>query len=159
MITFVDTSIFCNLIPVPGFDQDREAVIRAFLQRREKEHFILPVTAVIETGNHIAHLPHGGERRHAADKYARIVELVLVGEAPWTLHEFKWGSDFLRALLDGGGSGSSLVDHATRGVGVGDLCILAERRAYAALAQVPVGIWTLDSDLSAHSEPWRPPPR
>ena len=48
-VEFVDTSVLCNLLDVPGKNQDRKNVLRALEERRACD-LILPVTAVIETG-------------------------------------------------------------------------------------------------------------
>ncbi|MEU4536422.1 hypothetical protein AB0G15_16305 [Streptosporangium sp. NPDC023825] len=60
--------------------------------RDEKRSFdlILPVTAVIETGNHIAQLSDGRLRRQPADKLSDLLGLVITGQAPWVLHTVEW---------------------------------------------------------------------
>ncbi|GII53080.1 hypothetical protein Pth03_14690 [Planotetraspora thailandica] len=151
-VEFVDTSILCNLRDVPGKNQDREQVQRELRHRKTACDLILPVTSVIETGNHIAQLPRGHERRDRADRLSQLLELVISGQAPWVLHTVEWGEGFLRELLTGAGTHTSLTDHATTGLGLGDLCILAERQLYLQrVTGVEVGIWTLDGQLSAHS--------
>ena len=63
-VIFIDTSILCNIVPVPGFNQDQEEVRAEMKELVEKKaKFVLPITAVIETGNHIAQLPDGDKRR------------------------------------------------------------------------------------------------
>ena len=61
-VTFVDTSVLCELIEVPGM-HSRAAETREELRRREAagERFVIPATAIIETGNHIEHA--NGDRR------------------------------------------------------------------------------------------------
>jgi hypothetical protein len=79
-VSFVDTSILCNMLPVPGRDQQRDEVIEELREKlAEGETLILPVTAVIETGNFVAQLKDG--------------------RAPWRLHEFERGATFLDGLL------------------------------------------------------------
>lgn len=53
---FVDTSILCNPLEVPGKCQDRKRVIDELKRKRDRRDtdLLLPVTAIIETGNHIA---------------------------------------------------------------------------------------------------------
>ncbi|WP_245967025.1 PIN domain-containing protein [Sphaerisporangium album] len=149
---FVDTSVLCNLLNVPGKNQDRDAVRRELQQKRAASDLILPVTTVIETGNHIAQLNNGYERRDRATQLHKLLELVIDGKAPWVLHTVEWGEGFLRRLLAGAGTGVPLTDHAMSGLGLGDLCILAERDLYRQrVANVDVLIWTLDNQLSAYS--------
>lgn len=149
---FIDTSVFCNILPVPGRDQDRDEVMQELKTRMSSGTLILPVTTVIETGNFIAQLPTGGQRRAAALRFVEVLRLVCGGRAPWTLHQFAWDQGILDDLITGSGTGSTLVQHAEAKVGTGDLTILAEMRAYARRTQsTDVRVWSLDDALSAHS--------
>jgi hypothetical protein len=152
-VSFVDTSILCNLLPVPGRDQDRSAVLTEMKAKlHADETLILPVTAVIETGNFIAQLPRGDVRRSVAQLFSDMLELVLQGAAPWQLHRFMWDDQFLRTLLTGAGTAMTLVEHAVARVGSGDLCILAEREIYVARSGLAhVSIWTADGSLASYS--------
>ena len=152
-VIFIDTSILCNIVPVPGFDQHQEKV-RAEMKEyvKKKAKFILPITAVIETGNHIAQLPSGDERRKSAERFSKILGKVADGEAPWTLIDVERGKSFLHDLLQGTvDTQESLVDLAVRKVGLGDLCILTERMRYERRTQLRATIWTLDKALAAHN--------
>ncbi|MFZ7088910.1 hypothetical protein [Curtobacterium sp. RRHDQ10] len=151
-ISFIDTTILCNLVPVPGYDQHRDQVIEEMSIRLDHgEEFILPITSVIETGNHIAQLGSGGARRQAAMKLNDLLRLICAGQAPWVLHDVAWNDSFLQKLLDGADTETSYVDHAVAGVGAGDLCILTERQTYSERTRRPAGIWTLDGGLSARA--------
>jgi hypothetical protein len=152
-VSFVDTSILCNIIPIPGRDQNRKTVIE---EMRAKIHagevLILPVAAVIEAGNFIAQLADGHARRTAAQRFSGMLELVIKGEAPWSLHQFTWGDSFLKALIAGGGTEITLINHAVGKVGAGDLCILTERKLYTERTGLSsVKIWTIDSSLASYS--------
>jgi len=151
-ISFIDTSILCNLVPVPGYDQQREQVLEEMGHRLDNgEQFILPITSVIETGNHIAQLSSGSARRQAATKLDGLLRLICEGQAPWVLHDVAWDRVFLQQLLDGADTATSYIDHAQAGVGAGDLCILTERQAFSKRSRIPVDIWTLDGGLSARA--------
>lgn len=134
-------------------DQDQTEVREELLAKiRDRETLILPITAIVETGNFIAQLNRGSVRRKTAELFVSLVRLVVEGRAPWSLHEFEWGADFLHRFLNGADTGANLVDHFTAGLGSGDLCILTERQAYrlrTGLAEVR--LWTKDAALSAHS--------
>ncbi|MBB4913918.1 hypothetical protein [Streptosporangium saharense] len=150
-VEFVDTSVLCNILDIPGKNQDRESVKQQLEQRRGCD-LILPVTTVIETGNHIAQLSDGRVRRDRADKLHQLLSLVIAGEAPWVLHTVEWGEGFLRSLLAGAGTGTPFSDHVMAKLGLGDLCILTERELYRTrVTNVEVGIWTLDTQLRSHS--------
>ncbi|TQS24038.1 hypothetical protein FLX08_01755 [Microbispora hainanensis] len=150
-VEFVDTSILCNLLDIPGKNQHLREIRDELRLKSRQCDLILPVTAVIETGNHIAQLGNGHDRRDRAQKLHALLGLVIRGEAPWVLHTVEWGEPFLRELLGGGGTGIELADHAMSGLGLGDLCILTEREMYRQrVAGVDIGIWTLDDQLKAH---------
>jgi hypothetical protein len=152
-VWFADTSVFTNLLDVPGRAQRREQVLR---EQRDRETqrcgLVLPVATVIETGNHIAQLANGSERRAAAQRFGDILLLVAAGRAPWRLHSASWDSAFLHRLVRAGSTGATLVDHAMRELGCGDLSILVEREVYRDQTGISdVRIWTLDAGLAAHS--------
>lgn len=151
-VYFIDTSVFCNLLPVPGMDQDRDQIVEELKVKVKEATLILPVTTIIETGNHIAtKVSTGGERRAAAARFVDVLRLVSEGKAPWTLHQFTWNREVLLDLIDGAGSGKHLHVHAEEKVGAGDLAILAEMRAYKTRVQTAdVGVWSLDAALSAY---------
>ena len=152
-VWFVDTSVFCNLLPVPGFDQHRVEVQVDYRERlARRETLILPVTAVVETGNFIAQLSDGRVRRQTAELFTTVLRLVVQGQAPWRLHEFPWGVDFLSRFLDGADTRSTLVEHAVNKIGAGDLCILTERQTYTLpTGLADVRIWARDNALSGYS--------
>ncbi|MGX2997330.1 hypothetical protein JNUCC64_24215 [Streptomyces sp. JNUCC 64] len=152
-VEFVDTSILCNLLRVPGKCQDHERVIGELRRKQEARgvDLLLPVTAVIETGNHIAQLPDGYQRRTVAERFAEVLRMVVTGQAPWILNEVEWNAAHLNALISGGSSGASLVEHAVNKVGCGDVNILVERDRYLARTSgVEATVWTLDRGLAAH---------
>lgn len=118
--------------------------------RMKSEDFILPITAVIETGNFIAQLNDGNVRRATAVRFAGILGLVSEGKTPWILHDFKWGAEFLADLVAGAGTGTDYAGLAMQGVGAGDLCILTERRLFERRTRIKASVWSLDEGLSAH---------
>ncbi|WP_405586565.1 hypothetical protein [Streptomyces sp. NBC_01190] len=153
-VEFVDTSILCNLLGVPGKCQDREKVVKQ-LQDKEQARdcdLLLPMTAVLETGNHIAQLPGGRERRTCAERFAGVLRMVVEGKAPWALNEIEWDAAHLDMLIMGGRTGSTLVDHACNRLGCGDLNILIERDRYLARTSgVEATVWTLDELLASYA--------
>ena len=62
-LCLVDTSILLNILNVPGKNERQDEVFAAFEEKVEAgETFFLPLATIIETGNHIGHLPVGNER-------------------------------------------------------------------------------------------------
>lgn len=153
-VVFMDTSVLLNLLDVPRKNQDRHTVAEKYTKLVADDcRLILPVTAVIETGNHIAQLPDGNARRLCAKKFAAMLREVVENRSPWTLNEVRWDRAFLEALLDGSAdSRPGLVDLASGQVGSGDAAILVECEQYgAASLALEVSVWTLDAGLEAYS--------
>ncbi len=152
-VRFIDTSVLCNLVDVPGRNQHREEVRAEFeeLVREGSTRFVIPVTTVIETGNHIANA--GGDRRAAAERFERFLAQAARDDAPWQLHAVTWDARFLDTLRSGAGTGSTLVDHLGNGtMGSGDLAILCELDAFRARTRfTAVEVWTLEATLAAYS--------
>ncbi len=144
-ICLVDTSIFCNIVEVPGRCQHREQVLQALEQKLSDEwNLLLPLAAVIETGNHIAQVPDGRRRRSAAERFAEQVVQAINGQSPWVVTPMPHAGDWL-AWLD------EFPDSAMRGMGIGDLTILKEyERQCAIFTARRVMIWSLDQHLSGY---------
>ncbi len=153
-VTFIDTSILCELVGVPGMCE-RQAEIEAEFRTRVElgERFVIPVTAMIETGNHIEQA--NGNRRAAALVFTSLLRAAIDGQSPFRLWRSPWDDEFLGALCDGNSTGQSFVDLATNGLlGAGDVAILVERDRFVAetaFSRGDVDIWTLDAALAAHS--------
>lgn len=152
-VWFVDTSILDNILPVPGWDQDGVKVGAELAEKiGSREALILPVAAVIETGNHIAQVQDGRVRRQVAQKFASVLSLVAKDQAPWKLHSLAWDTDFLELLVERPAPGGTLVELAQGGLAGGDICILAEREMYKRRTGISdVRIWTLDRGLDARN--------
>lgn len=160
-VWFIDTSVLDYIIPVSGWSKDevRKAELVELMAKRTRlsDTFVLPITAVVETGNHICQVKDGAQRRKAAEKLDEILRMVIDGSAPWVLDDVDWDAKFLREFLDGASSGSSWIDLATQGrggMGGGDLALLVERDQYVARTGIDsdhVRVWTLDGGLEAHS--------
>ena len=56
---------------------------RELIKARDVNTLILPLATIIETGNHIAHISNGDERRKRATIFAQYLEKTAKGEAPW----------------------------------------------------------------------------
>ncbi len=152
-VCFVDTSILCDLLKVPGKCQRHEEV-RGELQSRIESgvQLVLPIASIIETGNHIAQAHDGRGRRVSATAFVQLLRLTAAGGAPWVLHSVAWDSRMLDLLCDGPGQIGGFVEMAGSGLlGAGDVAILAECELYAMrTAGVQISIWTHDARLAAY---------
>jgi hypothetical protein len=144
-IVLVDTSILLNVVDVPGRNQQREAVIAELTARIDDgDHLFIPMAAIIETGNHIAHMSDGRHRRSAAERFAGAVTDALNGVAPWKPLNFPNHAD-LSAWL------ARFPDSASKSVGMGDLSIQHEwKHLCKKYPMSRVLIWTVDTDLQGH---------
>jgi hypothetical protein len=83
-IVLLDTSVYLNILDIPGFNQDRVEIFEAFAARVESDdYFLLPMASIWETGNHIADLADGGNRYRYAKKLVEDVRGAIKGEAPY----------------------------------------------------------------------------
>lgn len=150
---FIDTSVLVNLLKVPGKNQQALKAAQDFMALQEDSgvQFVLPVTAVIETGNHIAQLANGDTRRKIAETFGEVLELVTKSESPWVLHDFEWGEAFLDSFLNGAGTGQPWPELAQARLGGGDLSILVEAEMYRARLGIDYEIWTYDDGLRSYA--------
>lgn len=141
-ICLMDTSVFCNWLKIPGRDQDREEVIGRIEQYvKDGTTLLLPIAAIIETGNHIAHVADGNSRREAAQRFVKAVGDAIDGEAPWTPTPV-FEIETLRTWL------AEFPDCATVRRGFGDLTIIKEFERQCELHKGRrVFIWSLDGHL------------
>lgn len=148
-VTFIDTSILCELLQVPGkSDPSLLAAVTAEMDERARtgERFVIPVTALIETGNHIAQC--AGDRYRLAGKLTAMVRAAVEGHAPWLVLETHLDRDFLEQLCAGASTGQSLEALAAAKVGAGDVALLVERDQFLASSAVSAAqVWSLDAGL------------
>jgi hypothetical protein len=153
-IVLLDTSIYLNVLDVPGRNQQRDAVFNVFEARAKRgDHFLLPMATIWETGNHISRLPNGAVRRQFAVKLAENVRAALNGDAPFRTTYFPDSGVFtqwLQAFPDFA-QRNKTPEKTAEGVSLSDLSIIKEweqTRNRHPLSRVL--IWSLDSDLAAY---------
>ncbi len=62
-VHFIDTTVLAELLNIPGLSTQHEKIKAEYLQLDHNEDiFVLPVATLVETGNHIAHIPDGNLR-------------------------------------------------------------------------------------------------
>jgi hypothetical protein len=159
-VVFIDTSVLLCVLDVPGKNSQRDAVFPKFQSHADRlDTLILPMAAIVETGNHIAQLGQGSLRRQRAAALAAVLLSSTTATAPWVVGEPKWDGALLTNLLDGvpRTAVTGIVDLAeTMQIGAGDASILHEMRRYQQQVHVPSGqkvfLWTLDANLAAIAE-------
>jgi hypothetical protein len=147
-VCLLDTSVFCNIVPVPGRDQDKEAALsqmRAYVDSGTS--LLLPIAAILETGNLIGRLSDGSSRRSAASDFARVVTQAIRGEAPFTPTPLV-EPEVLLEWID------EFPDSAMRRLGLADLSIIKEFERQCELnPHRRVFIWSLDQHLAGYVRP------
>jgi len=153
-IILLDTSVYLNVLDVPGFNQNRNDILDQFGQSVQVgDHFLLPMATIWETGNHIADLPDGRQRRRYAEKLVTDVRSALNGETPYRATFFPNREIFVEWLSDYPEYAQrNKSDRQTReGVSLCDLSIIKEwERIRGHHNMTRVLIWSLDRDLSAY---------
>ncbi len=68
-VVIVDASVLLNILDVHQFNQDRSAVVAQLDEFMNAEaHLLLPLTAIFQTGDRIADLRDGRQRRRYAKR-------------------------------------------------------------------------------------------
>lgn len=145
-IVIVDTSVFLNILDIPGKNQHREATLDVFEMHVDAGDLLyLPVPCIIETGNHIARLDNGHDRYRYATRFVEEVSNAINGRAPWQpvplAHEAN--EDIQRWLIDF--PNEAKRDISLTDVTVKDLFI----EFYKKFQMSNVRIWSLDGHLAS----------
>lgn len=153
-IVLLDTSVYLNVLDVPGFNQDMDSILSEFTTCiAQGDYFLLPLAAVWETGNHIADLSSGQERRHFAQKLAEDVERAFNGQVPYRATHFPEREEFLAWLhaFPNMAMRNKSARKLREGVSLADLSIIKEWERNCAFHPMSrVRIWSLDSDLAGY---------
>lgn len=143
-IVLVDTSVLLNVLDTPGRNESRGEVMTQLKEYLDSGvHLLLPMAAVVEAGNHIAHCGNAYARQ-AAERFVKEVGKALRGDSPWRMMQFPSNEQVLQWLAE-------FPDSANRGVGFGDLSIIKEWNI--ACEKYPMSrvlIWSRDGDLAGY---------
>jgi hypothetical protein len=144
-VVIVDTSVLCNVLDIPGKNQDRADILAEFRRYVDSgANLILPLTVIHEAGNFIAQLADGRVRRAEAEKFSTQIGLALEGEAPWQATPFPEREQVSAYLAE-------FPDSAMRGCGLVDLSLISEwERLRRLVRNARVLIWSLDSHLRGY---------
>ena len=144
IIWLIDTSILCNILDLPGFNQDRTEILGEFENRISSgDLFFLPFVVFIETGNHIAQLS-GNYKYEFAQKFVHLVKQALNSEAPFKPLRFPEKDELLRII-------DEFPEFAGKGIGFGDFSIIEDWKDQTSkFMAYSVRIWSLDSGLQGY---------
>ena len=153
-IVLLDTSVYLNILNVPGNNQDRDDIFAEFEIRLEQgDYFLLPMATIWETGNHIADLGNGGLRFQFGQKLVEDVTRAISGNTPYRPTHFPSREEFLTWLADFPmhAQHSKTAKKTREGVSLSDLSMIKEweqSRDRHSMSQVL--IWSLDADLAGY---------
>lgn len=124
-VRFIDTSVMVNLLEVPGMCNAASQIKKQMKELVEqKEVLILPAATIIETGNHIAHIPDGHKRRNIAIKFGEYLRKTADGQAPWQFYGVELDKEGLLYLAE------HIEENAIQQVGIGDMSIVYAYQQY-----------------------------
>ena len=153
-IVLLDTSVYLNVLDVPGFNQERDEVLASFQTAiLEEDYFLLPLAAVWETGNHISRLSDAGRRRQYGSILFDDVNKAFNGYVPYKATHFPERVEFLSWLKEFPNyvMRNKSPEKTTEGTSLGDLSIIKEwERSCTLHPMTRVRIWSLDADLAGY---------
>lgn len=126
-------------------DQHRDTALNDFKHyRTQGATFLLPLSVIVETGNHIAQHGDGRLRRDRGERFRQLIIKCLEGSSPWTPIHF-FDDQWLRSWID------HFPDSAMEGIGLGDLSIIQEYKRQKQIHSARrVFIWSYDEHLSQY---------
>lgn len=150
-VHFIDTCILMEILQVPKkMTSYNKEVLEEYeqLSSDANQTFVLPISVLIETGNHINHIKkNNSEKERCISQFLGILEAINQDEIPWKLINYKH-QERLPHIID------HYKSHAKKGMGLGDVYILEEYNTY--ITEIPnlkgtrIRIWTLDKHLNGY---------
>lgn len=108
-ILIIDTSIMCVWLKVPGMEttgknsEYTQDIVAQHIEEEKKKgtKLVLPITTIIETGNHIAHA--NGNKEQSVEDLCSMIISSANGETPWIAIDMQhslWDADNLPVLVE-----------------------------------------------------------
>lgn len=149
-VRFMDTSIIVNLLEIPHMCAEAEDIKKEFGKAvQDGEVLILPMSTIIESGNHIAHIAKGDIRREKAMKFQEFLKKTAEEIALWTFYGAEFTKEDLYNLAE------EFPDKAlTLRMGIGDMSIIQSYKKYKETipAVGRIMIWSTDVHLAEFKE-------
>lgn len=152
-IFFIDTCILLEILQVPQkFNtKDSETHTKLLIERSKDNNslIIMPISVIVETGNHINQIQDSTRRRECYNKYIDILNSITNGKVPWQLFGYDYKNQDLARVIEL--SNELFISK----VGMGDIFILDSFNKY--LETIPrdrkynIEIWTKDKHLESYS--------
>ena len=152
-IFFIDTCILLEILQVPQkFNiKDSETHTELLKERSTDKNslIIMPISVIVETGNHINQIQDPTRRTDCYNKYIDISNSITNWIVPWQLFGYDYKNQDLARIID------LSKELSISRVGMGDIFILYSFYKY--LETLPRGrrynieIWTKDKHLESYS--------
>lgn len=144
-VCIVDTTVLLDLLNVPGLALDHDIRVDEFATRQHaRESFLLPLAVLVETGNHVAQVNQGEQRRKAAADFVEFATTALGGDSPFVPTPLPTSQDIAAWLVD-------FPEYAMRGVGLGDRSLIAVwAKQHKVQPKRRVYTWSRDEHLSGY---------
>ena len=118
--------------------------------QKSRTQLLLPMTAILETGNHIGQNGDGAMRRAAALRFVERTGQALRGETPFQTTPMV-DKEQLIAMLAEFPNWAGRNDARGKGSGLGDLTIHGEwNQLCKRMPERRIYIWSLDDQLAAY---------
>ncbi len=143
-IWIIDTSVFLNILDIPGSNSDRAQILAEFKARiATNDSFFIPYVVLVESGNPIAKL-QGNLKFTKAQEFIQTVRQAFNNEAPFKPLKFPERGSFLEWL-------EGFPNKASENIGFGDYSIIKDWEEQVKLFPAySVQIWSLDAHLQGY---------
>lgn len=149
-VCLIDTSILCEFLEVPNLCESSAEVAAEMARKIElRESLLLPMSTIVETGNHIGQNGDGNQRWTTARKFVSLIQQAVRGETPFTPTPF-FEPEELLTWLDEFPPWAKRSDSRGKGSGLADLTIFKEYERQCQIHRARrVYIWSHDTHLSS----------
>ena len=146
-VHFIDTSVLVELLNVPNMNDRHAQAQEEYNNLAAKgDVFVLPISVLVETGNHIAHISNGAMRYQVANQFSALVQKAIKSEDNWnTVPGIPM--ETLETIIN------QFPGLANSQTGFGDISIIEQFNDYWQNRQ-PIGemrIWAFDAHLQGYT--------
>lgn len=152
---FIDTSILLEILEVPNKCKNPKQyqIELAKFASQPQAILIMPISVLIETGNHINHIKSNQPAKNkSTQRFLDILKLFINNSNPWLFYGYDFNEkDICRVIKE-------YENLRYSGMGIGDTFILDSFKEYVSKLKDSdaknhkIEIWTLDKHLQGYCE-------
>lgn len=152
---FIDTSILLEILEVPNKCKDSMKYKKEFAEftKQSQANVIMPISVLIETGNHINHIKSNPQAKETStQKFLEILNLFINSTNPWFFYGYDFNEKDIKRVIE------TYQGYRYSGTGLGDIFILDSYKEYVSKLKDSgnrnhkIMIWTLDERLQGYCE-------